>query len=96
MGKVDSIQIPLFEGEGPGYEVDFCAWSDEQSRRLRLLHIPGLDIENIAEEIESLSRRDKREIASRLRVLIVHLLKWRYQFDLWLNKSSHRTSCPSR
>jgi hypothetical protein len=82
VGKVDSVQTSVFEGDGPGYEADFAAWSEEQSRRLRQIHIPGLDMENIAEEIESLSRRDKREIANCLRVLLVHLLKWRYQPDL--------------
>ena len=56
MSKVDSILVPIFEADGPGYDSDFCAWSEEQSRRLRALRIPGLDIENIAEEIESLSR----------------------------------------
>ena len=81
MSKVDSILVPIFETDGPDYEVDFCAWSEEQSRRLRSLRIPGLDIENLAEEIESLSRSDKRQIRSRLAVLLLHLLKWRYQPD---------------
>ena len=51
MGKTDSIQIPTFTGEPQDYEVDFFAWSMEQSTRLRLLRIPGLDTENMAEEI---------------------------------------------
>ncbi len=78
MSKVDSILVPIFATDGPGYEVDFCAWSEEQGRRLRTLRIPGLDFENLAEEIESLSRSDKRRIKSRLAVLLLHLLKWRY------------------
>ena len=79
MGKTDSIQVPIFTTESPDYEVDFHAWSMEQAARLRLLRVPGLDFENIAEEIESLGRSDKREISSRFEVLLVHLLKWRYQ-----------------
>ena len=75
MSKVDSILVPIFETDGPDYEVDFCAWSEEQSRRLRALRIPGLDIENLAEEIESLSRSDKHQLASRMKVLLMHLLK---------------------
>jgi len=42
----------------------------------------GLDWENLAEEIESMGRRDRRELKSRIRVILVHLLKWRAQPDL--------------
>ena len=38
-----------------------------------------LDIDNLIEEIDSIGRRDKREIYSRLKVLLIHLLKWKYQ-----------------
>lgn len=38
-----------------------------------------LDIENLVEEIESLSRSDKRALRSYLRVLLMHLLKWQYR-----------------
>ena len=79
MSKVDTIQVPDFEGEGPGYEEDFAAWSFEQAQRLRMLRIPGVDVENIAEEIESLGRSDKRALRSHTRVLLMHLLKYRYQ-----------------
>ena len=37
------------------------------------------DIEHIAEEIDSMGRTEKRELISRLEVLLLHLLKWRYQ-----------------
>ena len=47
----------------------------EQSSRLRLLRSPGIDTENLAEEIESVGRSDKRELASRSEVLLMHLLK---------------------
>ena len=82
MSTVDNIQVPLFETASPGYEVDFCAWSNEQARRLRAMRIPGLDIENVAEEIESLGRSDKRELRSRMIVLLAHLLKWSAQPEL--------------
>ncbi len=79
MCKTDTIQVPIFKGEPQDYETDFHAWSMEQSSRLRLLRIPGLDTENLAEEIESLGRSDRLELASRSRVLLMHLLKWKYQ-----------------
>ncbi|HVH77120.1 MAG TPA: DUF29 domain-containing protein [Stellaceae bacterium] len=61
------------------YDDDFYAWTIEQARHLRAGELTALDIENIAEEIESMGRRDKREIDSRLVVLLVHLLKWQIQ-----------------
>ena len=38
-----------------------------------------LDIPNLIEEIESMGRSEKRELRSRLTVLLMHLLKWDYQ-----------------
>ncbi|MBZ9940341.1 DUF29 domain-containing protein [Mesorhizobium sp. BR1-1-13] len=61
------------------YETDFVQWSTEQSALLREGRLSDLDRENLAEEIESLGRSDKREIRSRMEVLIVHLLKWEFQ-----------------
>jgi hypothetical protein len=61
------------------YDEDFYGWSMEQARLLRAHKFSRLDIENLAEEIESTGRRDKREIASRLVVLMANLLKWQVQ-----------------
>ena len=56
-----------------------CAWTVEQARLLRAGEFSEIDVENIAEEIESMGRSDRREIHSRLVVLLMHLLKWQYQ-----------------
>ena len=61
------------------YEVDYALWCAEQGALLREGRLDALDRENLAEEIESLGRSDRREIESRLRVLLAHLLKWRLQ-----------------
>jgi len=61
------------------YEEDFYAWTVEQARLLRSGEFSSIDTANIAEEIESLGRSDKREIQSRLTVLLTHLLKWQVQ-----------------
>lgn len=61
------------------YEADYARWCAEQGALLREGNLQALDRENLAEEIESLGRRDKREIENRLNVLLVHLLKWRFQ-----------------
>jgi hypothetical protein len=61
------------------YEEDFYAWTIEQSRLLRSGELSTIDAANIAEEIESMGRSDRRELKSRLVVLVTHLLKWRHQ-----------------
>jgi len=61
------------------YESDFFAWTQEQGERLRRRAHNDVDWENVAEEIETLGRTERSEIASRLHVLLVHLLKWQFQ-----------------
>ena len=61
------------------YERDFYAWAYQQAALLRAGQLSDADIENIAEEIESMGRSEKRELVSRLTVLLTHLLKWQYQ-----------------
>ncbi len=61
------------------YEVDYAQWCAEQGALLREGRLSELDRENLAEEIESLGRSDKREIERRLKVLLVHLLKSQFQ-----------------
>jgi hypothetical protein len=61
------------------YDEDFYAWTIEQSRLLRSGALSAIDVANVAEEIESMGRSDRRELQSRLAVLIMHLLKWRFQ-----------------
>ena len=61
------------------YDDDFYGWTNEQAALLREGRIAEADIANIAEEIESMGRSEKRELVSRLTVLLTHLLKWRYQ-----------------
>jgi Domain of unknown function DUF29 len=62
-----------------GYEEDFYAWTVEQARLLRAGELSAVDAANLAEEIESMGRSDRRELQSRLVVLTMHLLKWRFQ-----------------
>ncbi len=61
------------------YERDFYAWTQEQAAKLRARGHNAIDWENVAEEIASLGRSDRREIRNRLAVVIMHLLKWRHQ-----------------
>jgi hypothetical protein len=61
------------------YEQDFYAWTQHQVELLRSGQLEKLDLENLIEEIESLSRQERRELCNRLGVLLGHLLKWHYQ-----------------
>ncbi len=63
------------------YEKDVIAWANEQAALLRSGHLSALDIEHIAEEIEDVGKSERRELASRMAVLLAHLLKWRFQPD---------------
>jgi Domain of unknown function DUF29 len=64
------------------YEEDFYAWANEQAGLLRAKKFEQLDLEHIAEEIESMGKSEKRELLHRLAVLLCHLLKWTFQPNL--------------
>ena len=63
------------------YDRDFYAWANEQAGLLRAGKISEADIQHIAEEIESMGKTEKRELISRLAVLLAHMLKWRFQSE---------------
>jgi hypothetical protein len=61
------------------YDRDFYAWANEQVALLRAGRLDEADIAHIAEEIESMGKTEKRELVSRLSVLLLHLLKGQSQ-----------------
>jgi len=61
------------------YDRDFYTWLNEQAGLLRVGRRSEFDIENVAEEIECLARGEKRELKSRLKILLIRLLKWQFQ-----------------
>jgi len=63
------------------YDRDMYRWTREQARLLRAGKLAELDLANLAEEIESLGNRDQREVRSRLALILMHILKWRFQPD---------------
>lgn len=75
-----SIPRPTADDDGL-YERDFFAWTQDRAERLRRRSDASLDWENLAEEIDSLGRNNKNEIRHRLRTLLKHLLKWKYQSE---------------
>ncbi|MDQ7089971.1 MAG: DUF29 domain-containing protein [Methylococcales bacterium] len=61
------------------YETDFYGWTQQQAALLKDGRLNLLDLTNIIEEIESMGRSEKRELQSRLTILLLHLLKWKFQ-----------------
>jgi hypothetical protein len=67
---------------GATYQKDVVAWANEQAALLRAGKLSEIDIEHIAEEIEDVGKSEQRELASRMAVLLAHLLKWEFQPDM--------------
>ena len=61
------------------YETDVVAWANEQAGFVRAGRFDQLDLKHIAEEIEDVGKSEQRELASRMAVLLAHLLKWEHQ-----------------
>jgi Domain of unknown function DUF29 len=61
------------------YDRDFYAWTLAQAEALRAKDWQALDPEHLAEEIEGLGKSDRRALQSRLRILLLHLLKVAHQ-----------------
>ena len=61
------------------YDQDLYSWSLEQAKFLRERRFDQIDWEHIIEEIEDMSKSEKRALQSFLETLLMHLLKWRYQ-----------------
>ncbi len=61
------------------YQQDIVAWAQEQARLIRAGRFDLLDLEHIADEIDDVGKSEQRELASRMAVLMAHLLKWQYQ-----------------
>lgn len=83
MTRVRPSEVPPHDGEQHdamhGYEEDFHAWTRRTAELLRAGRFDEADIEHVAEEIEDMGRRDMRELNSRVRILLLHLLKWQCQ-----------------
>ena len=57
------------------YDSDLNLWLETAIAQLKTGDLQNLDIENLIEELEGLAGRDRRELQSRLKRLIEHILK---------------------
>jgi hypothetical protein len=62
------------------YQTDYAAWTRRNAELLRARRFDELDIEHLLEELSDMSKSDRRELYSRLLVLLSHLLKWEFQY----------------
>jgi hypothetical protein len=67
--------------ETVSYDEDFHAWAKLNAELMRQGKLSEVDAEHIAEELENMGKSQKRELVSRLAVLLAHLLKWQHQPD---------------
>ncbi len=61
------------------YKNDFYGWTQDQADALRRRSVNEIDWDSLLEEIEDLGASKRRELRSRLSVIIAHVLKWRHQ-----------------
>ncbi len=61
------------------YESDETAWLEAMAELIREARFEELDYANLKEYLSDTARRDRREVKSRLTVLLAHLLKWIHQ-----------------
>lgn len=57
------------------YDRDLNLWVEDTVAKLKSRQFDELDLENLIDEVAALTRSDKRELRSRLKVLLSHLLK---------------------
>ena len=60
------------------YEQDETAWLETMAALAAEGRFAELDLPNLAEYLADMARRDRREVFSRLVILLTHLLKWEH------------------
>ena len=61
------------------YERDFALWLQETAESLKQQKLAEVDWHNLIEEIESMGRSERQALQSNLQIVLMHLLKYKYQ-----------------
>jgi hypothetical protein len=61
------------------YERDLALWYARQAELLRERRFDQLDLDNLIDELEAALGNLRRELGSRLEILLIHLLKCEFQ-----------------
>ena len=56
------------------YEQDIHAWTQQTAELLRQHRFQEIDIEHLVEELETMGRRDRQELVSRLKILLTRII----------------------
>ncbi len=75
----------------PSRETDLYAWLLHQANELRSRKPDFIDWDDLAEELDETVAIARKEVVSRFRTLLAHLLKWKYQSEK-RDESSWRTT----
>jgi Domain of unknown function DUF29 len=60
-------------------DEDFLAWTGQQAALVRAGRLDELDLDNLAEELDGMSRSEWGELENRREILLMHMLKLDYQ-----------------
>lgn len=63
------------------YEADEVAWLETMAGLIQTGRAADLDLPHLQEYLTDMANRDRKEVVSRLTVLLTHLLKWEHQPD---------------
>jgi hypothetical protein len=63
------------------YERDFVRWVYETAPLIEANRLDEVDLPHLLEEFFAMAGSDERELFSRMRILVSHLLKWKYRPD---------------
>ncbi len=75
-----TTQLPLTANNLTNlYDQDYCLWLETMTKLLQKGQLNEINFEDIIEELEGMSRREKEALFSNLQVILMHLLKYRYQ-----------------
>ncbi|MBE9228005.1 DUF29 domain-containing protein [Phormidium sp. LEGE 05292] len=61
------------------YQTDYLKWIETTVAKLRMRDYSHIDWENLIEEVEDMGRSERRSFKTNLVILLMHLLKWKYQ-----------------
>ncbi|BAW81127.1 hypothetical protein TAO_1757 [Candidatus Nitrosoglobus terrae] len=60
-------------------QQDYYGWTQETVEKLRQGRFEEVNVEALIGELEEMASSDRNEVENRLIVLLMHLLKWKYQ-----------------
>lgn len=78
-----TTQLPITESQQTSdlYEEDYHLWLMNTIHQLQHGKLVEVDRVNLIEELEAMVRSEKKAIRSNLRILLMHLLKYKYQSE---------------